>query len=71
MAGYRSLVIYYFSGTGNSRNVASWISGVAMEKGIRCSLVDIARTERRALEAPGPIPLLSSRPRYMDSTIRP
>jgi Pyruvate/2-oxoacid:ferredoxin oxidoreductase delta subunit len=58
MTEYRKMVIYFFSGTGNSRNVASWISGVAEEKGLRCSLVDIARTDRREVEGPGPDSLI-------------
>ncbi len=40
------LFIYFFSGTGNARNVAKWFAGVAQERGIPCETVNIANTDR-------------------------
>jgi Pyruvate/2-oxoacid:ferredoxin oxidoreductase delta subunit/flavodoxin len=47
-------IIYYFTGTGNSGNVAQWFLQVAQSKNIDCKLVDIAKTERRHLPSPTP-----------------
>jgi len=52
MTSYPKLVIYYFSGTGNSENVARWMSEIAREKGMEASLNNIAKTERRHIETP-------------------
>ena len=40
---FRTSTIYYFSGTGNVRNVAIWIEKVAKEKGLRTHLINIDR----------------------------
>ncbi|NQU84175.1 MAG: flavodoxin domain-containing protein [Mariniphaga sp.] len=42
---YNQLIIYYFSGTGNARNAASWIINVAKEKGLKTQLINIDRFE--------------------------
>jgi ferredoxin len=52
MSPYKKLIIYYFSGTGNSRNVAKWVSNVAEAENIECRLVNIALTDRLSIEAP-------------------
>ncbi len=54
MTAYPKLVIYYFSGTGNSGNVAHWMADIAKEKDMEVSLINIAKTERRCIESPGP-----------------
>ncbi|MBP1615122.1 MAG: yjjW [Bacteroidetes bacterium] len=52
MGLYKTLVIYYFSGTGNSRNVASWVSDVASQSGIAAKIINIANVDRRNIETP-------------------
>ncbi len=49
-----SLLIYYFSGTGNARNVAQWFAGVATEQNIPVDTIDIARTGRKNIQPPAP-----------------
>ena len=59
MTAYQKLVVYYFSGTGNSENVAKWIADIAIEKGMEVSLINIAKTERRHIESPKPDALIA------------
>jgi len=40
---YDQLIIYYFSGTGNAKNAALWITKVAEEKGLTAHLINIDR----------------------------
>ena len=40
---YDQLVIYYFSGTGNARNAAQWITDIADENGVKTHLINIDR----------------------------
>ena len=54
----RSLFIYYFSGTGNARNVANWFAGVAREKGIPNEIIDIANIDRKKIQPPPPASLI-------------
>lgn len=42
-----NVIIYYFSGTGNSKNVASWLHEVATQMGIACRVFNIAAMERQ------------------------
>jgi Pyruvate/2-oxoacid:ferredoxin oxidoreductase delta subunit len=42
---YKSLIIYYFSGTGNAKNAARWIIKQAEEKGLTTRLINIDRFE--------------------------
>jgi ferredoxin len=56
---YTKLVIYYFSGTGNSENVARWLADTASEKGIEVSLTNIAKTDRLAIPKPKPNTLVA------------
>ncbi|MFH0735899.1 MAG: EFR1 family ferrodoxin [bacterium] len=52
MEKYNKIIIYYFSGTGNSQNVALWISNIAAEFKIPCEILNISQTERRNLNSP-------------------
>jgi ferredoxin len=54
MAAYPQLIVYYFSGTGNSENVAYWLTNVAKENGMNTHTVNIGRTNRLAIEKPDP-----------------
>jgi ferredoxin/flavodoxin len=49
---YKKLVIYYFSGTGNSKNVAIWLSKLAEDSQTECKLINIAQTDRLNIEKP-------------------
>ena len=55
---YKKVVIYYFSGTGNSRNVAKWITSMSQEYQVECQAVNIALIDRKALTAPEPTSLI-------------
>jgi len=50
MIPYKKAYIFYFSGTGNSKQVAKWISEFAAEKSIDCVLYDISKTDLSQLE---------------------
>ncbi len=52
MTTYSKITVYYFSGTGNSKNVAIWLANTASDNNIECELKDISKTERRNLETP-------------------
>ncbi|RPH31413.1 MAG: hypothetical protein EHM93_13750 [Bacteroidales bacterium] len=54
MIAYQKLIVYYFSGTGNSKNVALWLSNVAKENNIEYELVNISLIDRRIIEQPDP-----------------
>jgi len=43
---FEKLVIFYFSGTGNSKNVAQWMALAASKKNIECTIYNIASIER-------------------------
>ncbi|MHC1739463.1 MAG: EFR1 family ferrodoxin [Ignavibacteriaceae bacterium] len=45
-AVYKKIIIYYFSGTGNSRNVVTWMSEVAKEFNVEATVNDIVNCER-------------------------
>ncbi|MEI6434555.1 MAG: EFR1 family ferrodoxin [Bacteroidota bacterium] len=47
-----SLNLYFFSGTGNARNVAGWFSGAAQERNIPVHTSDIAKIDRKRIEPP-------------------
>jgi Pyruvate/2-oxoacid:ferredoxin oxidoreductase delta subunit len=49
-----SVLIYFFSGTGNARNVAHWFAGVASEMNIPHNIFDIAKIDRKKIEPPPP-----------------
>lgn len=54
----KQLVTYYFSGTGNARQVAGWISQVAVEKKLPAYTLDISTINRRNISKPSPDTLL-------------
>ncbi|HNX56334.1 MAG TPA: hypothetical protein PKO30_12165, partial [Prolixibacteraceae bacterium] len=56
---YNKLVVYYFSGTGNSENVARWLADAACKKGMEASLTNIAKTDRLAIPTPEPNTLVA------------
>lgn len=43
---------YYFSGTGNSRNVAVWFSEIAKSMNFNCNITDIAKVDRTLIQPP-------------------
>jgi Pyruvate/2-oxoacid:ferredoxin oxidoreductase delta subunit len=49
---FRKLAIYFFSGTGNSRNAAVWLERCAEEKGIKVNLINISLSQRRLVPPP-------------------
>jgi Pyruvate/2-oxoacid:ferredoxin oxidoreductase delta subunit len=55
---YKKLIIYYFSGTGNSQNVAQWISSVAQKHNVACSVNNIATIDRNLMKPEPPDSLL-------------
>lgn len=50
----QNLIIYYFSGTGNSQNVARWMANEAQAQGKACTLINIATVDRKHITAPDP-----------------
>jgi ferredoxin len=52
MIAYQKLIVYYFSGTGNSKNVALWLSNFAKENNIESQIVNIAQINRLSIEPP-------------------
>ena len=59
MAVYQKLIVYFFSGTGNSENVARWMADIAKEKGMEVRLINIGKTDRLQIEAPAPDALIA------------
>jgi len=49
---HSKLIIYYFSGTGNSANVARWIADTAQSKKMQPELINIAHINRLQIPAP-------------------
>lgn len=45
MNEYKKIVIFYFSGTGNAKQIALWISEFADKKHIACQAFDISKTD--------------------------
>jgi ferredoxin len=54
MSPYKKLIVYYFTGTGNSLNVARWLSNVAKADNIQTEIVNISLADRRNIEPPEP-----------------
>ncbi len=48
----QNLTIYYFSGTGNSANVARWLAREAKKKMIKTELINIANVDRKHISPP-------------------
>lgn len=59
MSPYKKFIIYYFSGTGNSQNVAKWMSVAANGLNIGCELVNIGTIDRANITAPPPEALIA------------
>jgi len=59
MATYKKLMVYYFSGTGNSENVSKWLAEVAIEKGMEVMLTNIGKTDRLHIKPPDPDALVA------------
>jgi Pyruvate/2-oxoacid:ferredoxin oxidoreductase delta subunit len=49
---YKKLIVYYFSGTGNSQKVAFWLLQVAKEMNLETELLNIAHLDRSNVAAP-------------------
>lgn len=43
MVQYRRIAIYYFSGTGNAKQIAYWIAELAQKRDIECQTINIAK----------------------------
>jgi len=41
------VILYFFSGTGNAKNVAFWLNEVTDSLGINCSVIDLGKLENR------------------------
>ncbi|MBP1677241.1 MAG: yjjW [Bacteroidetes bacterium] len=52
MPAYPKLIVYYFSGTGNSANVARWISDAGLAMGMQTDVVNIAHVKRLNIPVP-------------------
>ncbi|MHC1775025.1 MAG: EFR1 family ferrodoxin [Lentimicrobium sp.] len=52
LASFQKVVVYYFSGTGNAKNVSFWLARVAEEMKIECRLINIAIIDRLNIEQP-------------------
>ena len=50
MNTYSELVIFYFSGTGNAKQVAEWFSEFAVKRNIASRIYDISKIETGTLE---------------------
>jgi Pyruvate/2-oxoacid:ferredoxin oxidoreductase delta subunit len=46
----KKLLIFYFSGTGNSLNVARWMSSVASNKNIECTIFNISLFDKKSIK---------------------
>ncbi len=55
---YQKIQIYFFSGTGNSGNVAVWLTQVAKDMNIESQIINIAKIDRHSIEPPDPESLL-------------
>ncbi|MDD3478836.1 MAG: EFR1 family ferrodoxin [Paludibacteraceae bacterium] len=52
MSGYSHLTVYYFSGTGNAKNVALWLSESAKKANVSVDVIAIADVNRRSITPP-------------------
>jgi len=50
----QKVIIYYFTGTGNSGKVAEWLSQVAAKNNIEYQIINIAKIDRHAIQPPEP-----------------
>lgn len=54
----KSVVIFYFSGTGNAKQIALWLKEFAVKKNIDCQSYNIARTDRISIDSVHPESLI-------------
>lgn len=54
MSMIQDILIFYFSGTGNSKRIALWFSELAIDKGISCDIVDISNVNSRSWQKMNP-----------------
>ena len=47
MHNYKTIKIFYFSGTGNAKRIASWLLKLAEAKNIECQMINIAKMDFR------------------------
>jgi flavodoxin len=66
----QSLLIYFFSGTGNARNVANWFTDVASDLKIRAEAKDLAKIDRKKIQQPPTGSLVGFISPHTGSTIR-
>jgi ferredoxin len=59
MISLKRLIIYYFTGTGNSGNVALWFADTAKQNNIEPQLINIAEFDRLSIEPPDPEALIA------------
>lgn len=52
MLNQQKVLIYYFSGTGNARNVAHWFADSAKEKNYDTDIIDISKIDRKNISSP-------------------
>ena len=52
MQNFKEIVIYYFSGTGNSQNVAKWFTETAIKNNTVCTAHNIAKIDRKNISKP-------------------
>ena len=55
---YRKINIFYFSGTGNAKQIATWFSELAIERGTDCQLFNMAETDVKSIDYIHPLDLL-------------
>ena len=58
MCKFRSITIFYFSGTGNAKKIADWTSEFARRRNIECQIVNIAKIDFNSIEAVNPETLI-------------
>ena len=49
---FHRVILYYFSGTGNAKNTASWIGEEAVERGVDIEIVNIAQMQNTQIVQP-------------------
>lgn len=50
MNAIQDILIFYFSGTGNSKRIALWLSEFAADKGTSCNIIDISVVNSTSLQ---------------------
>ena len=52
MTHYKNMFLFYFSGTGNARQIAAWFAEFAERGGVNCRLIDMAKTDPASVTLP-------------------